>query len=82
MRHNLFIECDRFFRRLGRFSHDLVEDMSGDGILCQNADDELEYTTIDREKVLRGRTVKQGVTMLTELCDEIVDYLDIPDFQR
>jgi hypothetical protein len=82
MRHNLFIECDRFFRRLGRFAHDLVEDMSGDGILCQNADDELEYTSIDRENVLRGRTVKQGVTMLAELCDEIVDYLDIPDFQR
>lgn len=82
MRHNLFIEADRFFARLGRFAHDLVEDINGDGILCQNAEDELEYTSIDREKVLRGRTVKQGVVMLAELCDEVVDYLDIPDFQR
>jgi len=82
MRHNLFIEADRFFSRLGRFAHDLVEDIDGDSILCQNAEDELEYTPIDREKVLRGRTVKQGVVMLAELCDEVVDYLDIPDFQR
>ncbi|NBB89881.1 MAG: hypothetical protein GVY23_01585 [Spirochaetes bacterium] len=82
MRHNLFIETDRFFSRLGRFTHDLVDDIQGDGILCQNAEDELEYTSIDREKALRGRKVKQGVNMLAELCDEVVDYLDIPDFQR
>ncbi len=82
MRHNLFIEADRFFSRLGRFAHDLVDDINGDGILCQNAEDELEYTSIDREKALRGRKVRQGVSMLAELCDEVVDYLDIPDFQR
>ncbi|MFP4374382.1 MAG: hypothetical protein ACLFPO_08625 [Spirochaetaceae bacterium] len=82
MRHNLFIEADRFFTRLGRFAHELTADIEGEGILCQNAEDELEYTSIDRENVLRGRTVKQGVVMLAELCDEVVDYLDIPDFQR
>jgi hypothetical protein len=82
MRHNLFIEADRFFRRLGRFAHDLVEDADGEGILCQNAEEQLQYSSIDREKVLPGRSVKQGVAMLSELCDEIVDYLDIPDFQH
>lgn len=82
MRHNLFIECDRFFRRLATFAHDLMDDIGGDGILCQNADEQLEYTSIDREKVLRGRTVGQGVTVLAGLSDEVIDYLDIPDFQR
>jgi hypothetical protein len=82
MRHNLFIECDRFFSRLGRFAHDLVNDAEGERILCQNADEKLQYTGIDREKVLPGRTVKEGIGMLAELCDEVVDYLDIPDFQR
>ncbi|MFP4011140.1 MAG: hypothetical protein ACLFUM_05530 [Spirochaetaceae bacterium] len=82
MRNNLFVECDRFFSRVGRFAHDLVQDINGDGILCQNAEDELRYTEIDHETVLRGRSVKQGISLLAELCDEVVDYLDVPDFQR
>lgn len=82
MRHNLFIDSDRFFRRLGRFTDALVEDIDGEGILCQNAEERLEYDVIDREKVLPGRTVKEALGMLGELCDEVVDYLDIPDFQR
>lgn len=81
MRHGVYIEADRFFRQVMRFSADLLDDIHGQQILCQNADEDLEYSTLDREKELRNLTVGDGIERLHELCTEIVDFLDVPDFQ-
>lgn len=82
MRNALFVEADRFLRRLRQFAEDLIDDLEGKQILCQNGDDFLSYTEIDRETDLRGLSVKEAVDRLYELADEAVGFIDVPDFQR
>lgn len=82
MRHALLVEVDWFFRKLKRFTKELLEDIDGDGLLCQNPDEDLEYTSLDRETVLRGKAVSEGIEELFELADEAVGFIAIPDFQQ
>ncbi len=82
MRHAVVIESNAFFRRVHRFTGELIDDLDGDAILCQNGDAELVYSDIDRETELRGMTVRQGLQLLFDICDEIIEYLDVPDFGR
>ncbi|MFP4375976.1 MAG: hypothetical protein ACLFP4_02930 [Spirochaetales bacterium] len=82
MRHATLVEVEWFFRRLRRFSKQLVTDIAGDGILCQNPHSELEYDTLDREKLLRNRSVAEALQMLWDFSSEAVAYLDIPEFQQ
>lgn len=82
MRHAVLIELDWFFRKLKRFTKELLADIDGDGLLCQNPDAELEYSSIDQEKLLRGERVATGIRTLFEFAAEAVEYLDIPEFQQ
>lgn len=82
MRHALLVEVDWLFRKVLRFSHELQEDIEGDGVFCQNPNEQLQYSSLDRESVLRGRTVAEGIAALGDLAAEIVEYLGIPEFQQ
>ncbi len=82
MQHVVLGEIDWFFRKLRRFTKDLLTDLEGDRLLCQNPNDPLEYAAMDHEKLLRGRTVVQGIEALHAYAVEAVEYLDIPDFQQ
>lgn len=82
MRHALLVEVDWFFRKVRRFSHELQEDIEGDGVFCQNPSEQLQYSSLDRESVLRGKTVEEGIVALGDLAEEIVEYLGIPEFQQ
>lgn len=82
MRHAVVIESNTFFGRVHRFSGELIDDLDGDGILCQNGESELSYTDLDRETELRGLTVRDALQLMFDTCDEILEYLDVPDFQR
>jgi hypothetical protein len=82
MRHALLVEIDWFFRKLKRFANELAKDIAGDGLLCQNPDDELDYSDLDRERLLRGKTVGAAVQSLYEYAAEAVTYVDVPDFQQ
>lgn len=82
MRHAVVIESNNFFRKVHRFTGELIDDIDGDGILCQNGDAELRYSDIDREGELRGLSVRKGLQLLFDVCDEIIEYLDVPDFNR
>ncbi|TVQ19397.1 MAG: hypothetical protein EA382_16430 [Spirochaetaceae bacterium] len=82
MRHALLVEVDWFFRKLRRFARELINDIAGDAVLCQNPNESLDYSTLDRERQLRDKTVAEAVQMLLELAAEAVSYVDIPDFQQ
>lgn len=82
MRHAVLIEIDWFFRKLRRFAKELIDDIEGDGLLCQNPTEELSYSKLDQEQLLRGRTVEDGIRSLFELSAEAVEYVDIPEFQQ
>lgn len=82
MRHALLIEVDWFFRKLRRFAKQLIGDLEGDGLLCQNPDEELGYTSLDEERLLRGRSVEEGIRLLYDYAAEAVEYLEIPEFQQ
>jgi hypothetical protein len=82
MRHAVLIELDWFFRRLRRFSKELIADSAADGVLCQNPNDTLDYDRVDREQLLRGKTVQEALMILYEFANEAVLYVDIPEFQQ
>jgi hypothetical protein len=82
MRHAVLIEVDWFFRKLRRFSLELLNDIAGDQLKCQNPDEELNYTAIDKETVLRGQLVRDALHELFDLASETVSYVDIPEFQQ
>ncbi len=81
MRHSGLVEADRFFRRLRQFAGDLVDDLAGRRILCQNGGETLEFSTMDREAALRGLTVQEALQQLFDLADEAVAFMNVPDFR-
>ncbi len=82
MRLAVLVELDWYFRKVKRFAKFLLEDIDGDGLLCQNPEEELDYTRLDRETTLRGKTVASGLTELLALAEEAIDYIEVPDFQQ
>lgn len=82
MRHAVLIEVDWFFRKLRRFAKELIADIEGDGLFCQNPHEELSYSELDGEEFLRGKTVEDGIRSLYEYASEAVEYVDIPEFQQ
>jgi len=82
MRHTLLIEVDWYFRKLRRFAKELLRDIEGDGLLCQNPEAELEYSSFDQETLLRGCSVHEGIQKLYDYSAEAVEYLEIPEFQQ
>ncbi|TVQ38614.1 MAG: hypothetical protein EA384_08695 [Spirochaetaceae bacterium] len=80
MRHAVVIDSNTFFGRVHRFAGELIDDLDGDGILCQNGESELTYSELDRETELRGVAVRDALQLLFDACDEILEYLDVPDF--
>lgn len=82
MRHAVLVELDWYFRKVKRFARVLLEDIDGEGLLCQNPDEKLNYTQLDRETALRGKKVSEGLTELLNLANEAIAYVDVPDFQQ
>ena len=82
MRHAVLVELDWYCRKVKRFAKTLLEDIDGDGLLCQNPEEKLNYTKLDRETTLRGHTVAQGLAELLAVASEAIEYVDVPDFQQ
>ena len=82
MRLAVLVELDWYFRKVKRFATVLLEDIDGDGLLCQNPEEKLDYTRLDRETTLRNRTVAAGLAELLALAVEAIVYVDVPDFQQ
>jgi hypothetical protein len=82
MRHAVLVDVDWYFRKVKRFAKVLIEDVDGEGLLCQNPEEKLDYSSLDRETVLRGKTVLEGLEQILSLAVEAVNYVDVPDFQQ
>lgn len=82
MRLAVLVELDWFFRKVKRFAKRLLEDIDGDGLLCQNPDEKLDYTRLDRETTLRNKTVAAGLAELLALAAEAIEYVEVPEFQQ
>lgn len=82
MRHAMLVEVDWYFRKVKRFARTLLEDIDGERLLCQNPAEKLNYSTLDRETALRGKTVTEGLEELLRFSNETIAYVDVPDFQQ
>ncbi|MBA7592831.1 hypothetical protein ES708_35025 [subsurface metagenome] len=77
-KRNLFLDGDRFFRSLVKFSKDLIEDLQEDGLKCLNGNDVMEFDKLEGNKYLEGVKVKDALVKLGNFCREVVLYLNIP----
>ncbi len=75
------VEASRFFRSIERFTKELVEDASGDGVKCLNADREIAFDQIEGKKSLEGKTVLFALGELDALASEVVAFLNIPEIE-
>jgi hypothetical protein len=74
-------ETSRFFRSIGRFAKELVEDANGDAVKCLNCEREIEFDEIEGKKSLEGRSVLESLELLRALAVEIVAFLNIPEIE-
>ena len=74
-------DAAKFFRAVGRFSGELGEDASGDGVKCLNSDAEISFDQIEGQRMLQGRSVLDALGELEHFALEAVSYLNIPDME-
>lgn len=77
-KRNLFLDGDRFFRSLVKFSKDLIEDLQEDGLKCLNGNEVMEFDKLEGNKYLEGVKVEDALVKLGDFCREVVLYLNIP----
>jgi hypothetical protein len=80
-KRNLTIEADRFFRSLHGFSDELIKDLEQDGMKCLNGEEVIQFEKIEGRRYLEGVQVKDALKRLKDLSDEVVQYLNIPQFK-
>jgi hypothetical protein len=74
-------EAARFFRAIGRFCGELIEDAHGDMVKCLNCNGVISFDTIEGARELQGRTVGGALVDLQAFAAEAVAYLNIPEIE-
>jgi len=74
-------EAARFFRAIGRFCNELIQDAHGDMVKCLNCNGVISFDSIEGTRVLQGRTVGGALGDLQAFAAEAVAYLNIPNIE-
>lgn len=78
----LLVEVYKFFKRVRGFCTELIADIEGPEKLCFNGNAPLRFTPHEMHFALSGSTVKEGLQTIRAMCEEVIDYLDIPSFKQ
>ncbi len=81
-KQNLLVEVFRFFKRIERFTGEMIEDIDTTGRRCFNGAGVLAMSATGRRPALNGLTVRTALAQVNSYAREVIDFLDIPDFQR
>jgi hypothetical protein len=81
IKRNLFIEAFRFFKAIQSFAEELIKDLNTQGLKCLNGEDIISFEFIEEKQYLEGYTVKEAFEDLLIFTKEILDFLNIPDFE-
>ena len=76
------VDAARLFRALERFADELATDARGPGVKCLNNRGQVEFDSIEGNRMLQGRAVTEALTELHDLAAEAVDYLNVPDIEQ
>ena len=80
IKRNLFIETYRFFKTVQNFADELVIDLDTQGLKCLNGEYVISFEFIEEKRYLEGYTVKEALEELLVFTNEVLDFLNIPDF--
>ncbi len=78
-RRVLLIETDHFFRKIKKFSDELIKDIEKNGSECLNKDDTLNFELIEGKRYLEGYIVGHAIRMLNTFAKEVLMYLNLPE---
>lgn len=78
----LLVEVYKFFKRVRSFCNELLIDIAGPEKLCFNGNTKMRFTPHEMALSLSGSTVKEALETIRGLCEEVIDYLDIPSFKQ
>lgn len=81
IKRNLFIEAFRFFKTVQGFSEELILDLETEGLKCLNGEEIISFEFMEEKQYLEGYTVKEALEDLLIFAKEILDFLNIPDFE-
>lgn len=73
------VEAAKFFRAVGRFCGELVEDARDGGVKCRNCEGEISFDRIEGSRILQGRKVIDALAQLRDVAAEAVSYLNVPE---
>lgn len=80
MKRALTVEANRFFTAILTFASELVTDIAEDGLKCLNGNGTIHLDEIERKSYLEGKTVKEALEIIQEFSLEVIDFLNVPDF--
>ncbi|MBN2737970.1 MAG: hypothetical protein JXR70_13375 [Spirochaetales bacterium] len=81
LKRNIFLETNRFFKVVLKFTQDLLDDLNGDRIKCLNGDDIISFEMIENRHYLEGFRVAEALEELERFILEVIEFLNIPDLE-
>jgi hypothetical protein len=81
MRRAVAGEAHRFFKAIVAFCRDLIDDAETEGFKCLNATSVVHFDAVEGERHLSGVRVLDSLKQMRGYAAEVVDFLNIPDFE-
>lgn len=81
IKRNLFIEAFKFFKAVQIFAEELTIDLDTQGLKCLNGEEIISFEFAEEKQYLEGYTVKEALEDLLVFTKEVLDFLNIPDFE-
>ena len=80
MKRALTVDANKIFNSVLSFSTELISDIAEDGLKCLNSDEPIHFDRIEGYRYLEGKQVKGALEVLKEFALEVIDFLNIPNF--
>jgi hypothetical protein len=80
MKRVFAVEMNKLLKSVIDFTETLLDDIEKEGMICLNGFDPVEFDEIEGRRYLEGKTVQEALNIVYECSLEILDYLNIPEF--
>ncbi len=81
MQRSVVVEAHRFFKAVAGFAGDLIEDIETEGFKCLNGKATVRFEAVEGRRHLAGVRVLDALKQMRGYAAEVVDFLNVPDFE-
>lgn len=81
MQRSVVVEAHRFFKAVAGFAADLIDDIETEGFKCLNGKDIVRFEAVEGKRHLGGVRVLDALKQMRGYATEVVEFLNIPEFE-